>query len=67
VLVRVERGVIVEAYVYLVATGSLDGFAHLEHFQLDNFMFGVALAVVSEGPRQYLQNWYGIEEVYLTW
>jgi hypothetical protein len=34
---------------YLVATGGLDGFVHLEHFELDNFMFGVAFAVVSEG------------------
>ena len=35
---------------YLFTAGGFDGFAHLEHFELDDFVFGVAFAVAPSQP-----------------
>jgi hypothetical protein len=45
--------------MYLVAAGGLDGFTHLEHLELDDFMFGIAFAVVSKWSRQHWGNCKG--------
>jgi hypothetical protein len=36
-----------EPWPYLVATSRLNGFAHLKHLKLDNFVFGVTFAMIS--------------------
>lgn len=36
-----------EPCTYLVATSRLNGFAHLKHLKLDNFVFGVTFAMIS--------------------